>query len=1128
MLIIISYNIRGITTGVKQGLLRSWLNTTPHDIVLLQELHFTKIKHLDGFKSSFFDYNIVCSMGTWSAGGTLIMLKKKYHIIDSGIDADGRIASIKILHNQIPIVIVSIYAPAQITERCAVFADLHLYIPSAEWILIGGDFNCSPNNHNDRNQHGIQCDMRSYPILLKEMINPLCLGELFRVKHPRMVTYSYHDTSRNYHSRIDLYFGSRIIQKNTKEIYYAPVGLSDHDCLVIKLNIPTSNEEVFRRWISNPKVIKRKSFQEKFQSMWNVFLQLDNFNSTHWWKDFKTSLTFLLQEEEKQINHEMRYQLSQLQAEYRSRANDPTDDDLLQMDIIRKDIRMLLEEKINNVLPNAQEQNIKQLSYLAKSRFVHSKANQSKINFLDDPTKGQVNTNSDMINTATRFYQELYSSKPIDVMCWNEIFNDIPTLTNTDREALDRDVTCSECYEALKTMPLGRAPGDDGITVEIWRWIFPVIGEHYIHMINLAKVNGQFEHGFLNALLILLKKGDTNNGSMKNFRPLSLMNIDYKILSKVLSLRLRKVLHNIIHDNQTCGIPGRTIQDNVHIFRSIIEHYSRMRQPIGIVQWDQEKAFDRVNHEYLFESLKRCGFGLHFINWIKLLYTNATFRIKINNGISGTIPFESGVRQGCSLSGNLFVICLEPLLHNIRRNSRIPGVIPPGGQFPAVVKSIFKDHSTNIIIKLSAYADDVTTIVFNSDDESATKSTFQLYNQASGAKTNEDKTLILWCSDWLDPPSFQSKVDRKWCSFLVVPIDTTGRLPPTEVTKIVSDIRKQSGLWKSIKTSLFERAIILKSLICSRLIYILSLMPVSNKLIVNLQKEIDNYFWNKKRPCIRFRTCIGKRDDGGLGLIHLKTMITSLRIKCGLKMIDSVPKLWKFYAFQHADLTLRSYAPWIWSNLVPHFNDITSFFGDTTAETSRCFKEGGHTLINNVDQSIYWYLIYRRLFQQPICYQRISHLKNIPFFKIMHNCRLSKTATEFWFLLANYAINTRDRLGTNIEEKRCFYCDLPETTSHLFIKCPFFNQVYLMLTDHVRRISDLSITREEDTIIYLKSISQISSPTTQRQIAFLIGNYLHVIWRFRMVTFFKGNVKVLSSCIQMFNASLRNIPYDNG
>ncbi len=169
----------------------------------------------------------------------------------------------------------------------------------------------------------------------------------------------------------------------------------------------------------------------------------------------------------------------------------------------------------------------------------------------------------------------------------------------------------------------------------------------------------------------------------------------------------------------------------------------------------------------------------------------------------------------------------------------------------------------------------------------------------------KDKTMIFWCSDWLDPPLFESRVNRNWFSFLGVPMDTKGKIPSSELNKIVSNIRRQIGMWSSIKLSLLERATILKMFICSRLVYILSLMPASNRMITNLQKEINMFFWNKKHPSISFKTCVGRRGDGGFGLIDLNTIITSLRIKCGLKIIDSSPTLWKFYACQHVGLVLR-------------------------------------------------------------------------------------------------------------------------------------------------------------------------------------------------------------------------------
>ena len=106
--------------------------------------------------------------------------------------------------------------------------------------------------------------------------------------------------------------------------------------------------------------------------------------------------------------------------------DNPTDDNLIQMDIIRKDIGRLLEEKAKNILPERQELNIKGLSNLAKSRITYSKINQSKIPFLQHPLKGRVDTSSDMVDAAWLFYKELYDIKPIDTSCWDELFTDIP------------------------------------------------------------------------------------------------------------------------------------------------------------------------------------------------------------------------------------------------------------------------------------------------------------------------------------------------------------------------------------------------------------------------------------------------------------------------------------------------------------------------------------------------------------------------------------------------------------------------------------------------------------------------------------------------------------------------------
>ena len=148
----------------------------------------------------------------------------------------------------------------------------------------------------------------------------------------------------------------------------------------------------------------------------------------------------------------------------------------------------------------------------------------------------------------------------------------------------------------------------------------------------------------------------------------------------MLSLRLRRVIGEIVHQDQTCSVPGRSIQDNVHLIRNLIEYVNDKNMPAAIISLDQSKAFDRVSHEYLFKVLHSFGFGAHFISLVKLLYSNIYSSVLVNCFVSDEFPIQCSVRQGCSLSPLLYVLCMEPFAHRIRRDPMIKGIPMPGTQ----------------------------------------------------------------------------------------------------------------------------------------------------------------------------------------------------------------------------------------------------------------------------------------------------------------------------------------------------------------------------------------------------------------------------------------------------------------
>ena len=133
-------------------------------------------------------------------------------------------------------------------------------------------------------------------------------------------------------------------------------------------------------------------------------------------------------------------------------------------------------------------------------------------------------------------------------------------------------------------------------------------------------------------LTLLFKKGD--RALLSNWRPISLHNTDYKILAKVLSIRLSKVLGNLVEDDQTCGVPGRTILNNTFVLRDLVIICRQKNIPAAIISIDQMKAFDRVNWIFMFKTLRKFGFGN---DWVKLLYKGAESKVNVNGFLSESI-----------------------------------------------------------------------------------------------------------------------------------------------------------------------------------------------------------------------------------------------------------------------------------------------------------------------------------------------------------------------------------------------------------------------------------------------------------------------------------------------------------
>ena len=118
-----------------------------------------------------------------------------------------------------------------------------------------------------------------------------------------------------------------------------------------------------------------------------------------------------------------------------------------------------------------------------------------------------------------------------------------------------------------------------------------------------------------------------------------MLNVDYKICSKALAIRLSKELSTIIHPDQTCSVPGRTIFDNLILLHDVLDYVNVTNEPGILLNPCQEKAFDRVDQHFLLNTLFRFGFGETFCRWISLLCCGASMQVIVNGFLTESIPF---------------------------------------------------------------------------------------------------------------------------------------------------------------------------------------------------------------------------------------------------------------------------------------------------------------------------------------------------------------------------------------------------------------------------------------------------------------------------------------------------------
>ena len=285
--------------------------------------------------------------------------------------------------------------------------------------------------------------------------------------------------------------------------------------------------------------------------------------------------------------------------------------------------------------------------------------------------------------------------------------------------------------------------------------LFNEICNQLIAALNESFTVGQLSTSQRQATITLIEKKAKDKRIIKNWKPISFINVDAKIASKVLVSGMKNILSSIVKCDQTTYVKGRYIGESIRLISDILE-YTEENGISGILfSADFEKAFDSIKHTFLFAVLKSFGFGPQFIQWVRTFLNNAESCVVNNRHSIGYFPLERGTKQGDPFSAYLFILCAESLFIQIREDENIKGIV-------------VGDHE----IKLSAYEDDADLLTLDVKSLQTifqTYTTFQLY---SSLKLKLDKSEACWIGT--ERGAKETSINCRWVNLNCSVIHTLG------------------------------------------------------------------------------------------------------------------------------------------------------------------------------------------------------------------------------------------------------------------------------------------------------------------------------------------------------------------
>ena len=895
-----------------------------------QEEH-TRVAHLCGFEA-IISYAPPAADGV-HRGGTLILVAHAAATVDSVLHKEPGITRISITTmSDMTLDIASVYAPVKPIERTNFLSHLHQKI--SDHTVVGGDWNCVAD---------VTLDVKSANPLAYCNVGASLLSKVME-KH-RLHDYRREQLGKEFEAtrignttngttatRIDRWlvplhedFDGHLWNITTQPKWVWSKENKDHLPVLLRIERGAGKRGRDRANVREDLVLN-PIIQNKIMECLDKAYEGA---SPHWkkWERAMKSIADLLIKETKALTKKESKKKTKLSSELtitikRANREGYTDYTLSKIYGLKAEIYEIEHPEAAQIASKAQAKMMTDKSDECTKRFFQTYKSVQKQSWISkvfraewqegqepeiDPDNRYEENPANVAKELSKYYKMLFSVKQTQAAARQNIIRRLrnKAISRMSAQTMDRTIEDEEVEKIMAHLGTGTQPGPNRVPNAVFRCLSSVFAPKLAQVLREAINGAPLPPSMMEGDISVLHKKKART-DVRNYRPITLLNSDYKVYTKLLANRLKNVVHQFVSEAQKGFVPDVFIAEcsmTLNLIEAWINEEPDDREGLYLFL-DMEKAFDRVSYTYLNEAMEALDFGPNFRRAVGLMYDESKppkRRILANGYYSDWFEIKSGVAQGCPLSPLLFLLVAEGLKISLDMQSKLKGI--------KIGESSYK---------ISQFADDTTLMLGNHRELQYAEKGLARWCRATGMRENKAKreglamgrlrhSVLPRGTEGPLPRRVQRDIawvpDGQWAIGLGVPI---GNNLDHEKwwTKKLDAVRAVSRQWQGLyRSGYFGRNLIVQAMYLGRLRYWLYSIPMPKGMRNMVQEDADILWWSSEpklggerkrfRRFVAKKTAIGPKEKGGLGNLDWSSHVDSFLSQWITRYADPSHSSWK-------------------------------------------------------------------------------------------------------------------------------------------------------------------------------------------------------------------------------------------